>query len=248
MTLAEWMTTDPLSLPHDAPVATARALMGERRIRHLPVTRDGRVVGLLSDLDLPSGEAPVGEVAVPPTLARLDDAVGEVLARLSRAQRGCVVVVDEAGALLGVLTEVDVVARAAEELPVHRVVEDVASTTLHTCAPGDSVGRARTVMRHAWVRHLVVCDQGRLAGVLSERDLAGADPDATLGSLLEGSLQFTVGWRTPLAEAAAQMARQGIGCLPVVDDEAPFRVQAVVTRTDLVRAMGSALGPGVAGS
>ena len=47
------MTRSPITLDPDAPVATAVAVMRERRIRHLPVVDEaGRVIGIVSDRDL----------------------------------------------------------------------------------------------------------------------------------------------------------------------------------------------------
>lgn len=46
------MTTDVVSVRPDASVEACMALMTERRIRHLPVTEDERLVGILSIGDL----------------------------------------------------------------------------------------------------------------------------------------------------------------------------------------------------
>lgn len=46
------MTTSPTSVPESASLATALALLRERGIRRLPVTRDGRVVGILTGTDV----------------------------------------------------------------------------------------------------------------------------------------------------------------------------------------------------
>lgn len=46
------MTTDVLCIEENTSQAAAMALMTERRIRHLPVVNDGKVVGLVSIGDL----------------------------------------------------------------------------------------------------------------------------------------------------------------------------------------------------
>lgn len=46
------MTTDLITVPSSASLATARELMHDHRIHHLPVVDDGRLVGLLTLTDV----------------------------------------------------------------------------------------------------------------------------------------------------------------------------------------------------
>jgi CBS domain-containing protein len=50
--ISELMTPHPETLPEDAPVAFALQRMSAGDYRHIPVTRDGQVVGLVSARDL----------------------------------------------------------------------------------------------------------------------------------------------------------------------------------------------------
>lgn len=52
MRVQEWMTTVLVTVRPDDPVAQAQRLMRYRRIRHLPVVRDGRLVGIITDRDV----------------------------------------------------------------------------------------------------------------------------------------------------------------------------------------------------
>jgi len=45
------MTADPLYAEETASLAEAMALLAEREIRHLPIVRDGELVGIVSDRD-----------------------------------------------------------------------------------------------------------------------------------------------------------------------------------------------------
>lgn len=51
-TVGDVMTSDVLTVPPDMPLYEAARLMVSRWVRHLPVVRDGRVVGVLSLRDL----------------------------------------------------------------------------------------------------------------------------------------------------------------------------------------------------
>jgi len=50
--IAEFMTTDPVTLEADAPIAFALNKMSSGDYRHVPVTRGGHVVGVLSLRDV----------------------------------------------------------------------------------------------------------------------------------------------------------------------------------------------------
>jgi CBS domain-containing protein len=51
-TVGDMMTRDVLSVTEEETIARAASLIAERRVRRLPVVRDGRVVGLVSQADV----------------------------------------------------------------------------------------------------------------------------------------------------------------------------------------------------
>lgn len=50
--IEKFMTTAPQTIGADISLAKAEKLMGEMRVRHLPVLDGGRLVGILSDRDI----------------------------------------------------------------------------------------------------------------------------------------------------------------------------------------------------
>jgi acetoin utilization protein AcuB len=48
----DWMTRNLVTLSSEANVAEALVLCRERRIRHIPILEEGRLVGIVSDRDL----------------------------------------------------------------------------------------------------------------------------------------------------------------------------------------------------
>ncbi len=48
-TVGDWMTRDPFTVGEDASLIEAIHLMKEKNIRRLPVLKDGRLVGLVTD-------------------------------------------------------------------------------------------------------------------------------------------------------------------------------------------------------
>ena len=81
--------------------------------------------------------------------------------------------------LVGIITERDILARivAAELDPVATPVAQVMSTELLVAEIGEPWEVCLQRMQQARVRHLIVLDQGRLAGILSLRDLIAVDLD-----------------------------------------------------------------------
>jgi CBS domain-containing membrane protein len=119
-------------------------------------------------------------------------------------------------------------------------------------APGESLLEADRIMRLARIRHLPVIEDGRLAGLLSHRDvlyaslskLEAAHPRERLEYLraipVRDVMQHdvvTAEETTTLAEAARCMLGRKIGCLVVVRrNKANAEPIALLTESDLLRA------------
>jgi CBS domain-containing protein len=81
--------------------------------------------------------------------------------------------------VVGIFTERDVLARvvAAGVDPVRTPVSDVMSTDLVVADIADHHETCLRQMQQAHVRHLLVLNEGRLAGILSMRDLLALEID-----------------------------------------------------------------------
>ena len=144
MLVRDWMTTVPVTVRPDAPVAEAQHLMRHRRIRHLPVVDGERLAGIITDRDVrttlpsPATSLAVGEIRylldrllVERVMTRsvitigphapIADAVGLVLAH----HIGALPVV-EGDRLVGIITETDLLrafaATSAVDAPTREVV------------------------------------------------------------------------------------------------------------------------------
>jgi len=96
--------------------------------------------------------------------------------RMASRNIGALVVVDDEGKIVGMVSERDVVlalAASAEKAPAQSVT-DVMSRRLLTCAPDDSLAELMAVMTEHRVRHLPVVDHGQLLGLVSIGDLVKA--------------------------------------------------------------------------
>jgi CBS domain-containing protein len=96
--------------------------------------------------------------------------------RMAKRNVGALVVVDDDGKVLGLVSERDVVLAlsAAPAQAMTAEVVDVMSRRLVTCGPDDRLADLMAVMTEHRVRHLPVIDQGRLVGLVSIGDLVKA--------------------------------------------------------------------------
>ncbi len=127
------------------------------------------------------------------------------------------------------------------------VVREIMMGSPVTLKPDDTLDLANNVISLGRIRHIPVVADGRLVGLLSERDLMGAAANQIFGlkqksksALLKSVLikdvmkrrVVTVGPDTPIKDAAHLMADKKIGCVPVLSDGSLI---GLVTTTDILR-------------
>jgi len=125
--ISELMTPNPVTIAHDQTVGKAIEMMARRDIRRLPVIKQGKLVGIISDRDLrqmssrPSlklpktaqDEAylqlPVEEAMTLNVITlRETHSVQDAIALMLKHKIGGLPVVDRDGSLVGILSELDV--------------------------------------------------------------------------------------------------------------------------------------------
>ncbi len=121
----KYMTTSPHTIGIDQPLSHAHALMSKYKIRHLPVLKAGKLVGVLTDRDLhlvetlkdvePDNVAVEDAMTANPYSVEPDSPLDTVAAEMAEHKYGCAVVLD-GGHVVGVLTTVDLARVLAETL------------------------------------------------------------------------------------------------------------------------------------
>ena len=121
-----------------------------------------------------------------------DDTLTAAARKMWEQQTGSLLVVDGED-LVGIVTERDVLKAAANGLSMDETrISQIMTKDLVTVGPGTSLRDAAKLMAERWIRHLPVLDEGKLVGILSQRDLAGVlagalnEPEA-LTQLVEAS-------------------------------------------------------------
>lgn len=133
MTVSDWMTPDPAVVTPDVLLFQVHSLFRRRRCRHVPVVEDGRIVGVISDRDVLEVLSPfvntmsetdrdyrtlsktAREMMTPdPITIRSDAPVADAARRMVDDVVSSLLVVDEAGALVGILTARDLLRATAD--------------------------------------------------------------------------------------------------------------------------------------
>jgi CBS domain-containing protein len=124
ISVAEFMTRDLVTVREADDVALAESLLRVSGIRHLPVVRDRKLVGILTQRDVLrsglSGTASARERAVSDVMTKDPTSVRPGLglaaaARLMLERKyGCLPVCEDDGTLVGIVTEADFVRFAAD--------------------------------------------------------------------------------------------------------------------------------------
>lgn len=99
-----------------------------------------------------------------------------------------------------------------------RTVADVMSTTLYTVTPDTSIASAARFAFTDQARHILVLDQGVLAGVVSHRDLTAAVGKKTVGEIMRTPV-LCIDPTTTIEDAGAVMAEHDVCFLPIVDKD-----------------------------
>jgi CBS domain-containing protein len=116
-----------------------------------------------------------------------------------------------------------------------------------TLSPEDTLDLVNDIISLGRIRHIPVLDDGRLVGVITERDLMGQAVTAIFGLKQKSKSALLKTYRiqdfmkkkvvtvrpdTPIKDAARLMAEKKIGCVPVLTDGS---LVGLVTTTDILR-------------
>jgi CBS domain-containing protein len=197
--LAKAMTRNPVTVTPGSRAIDALRAMSEGGFRHVPVTEDGTIKGVVSRGDLKGMELEefrwkfVGparasattfrEVAhivegQKPLLVAEDETVQDACRSMRRQKSGSALVVDSQQRLSGIFTGRDAVRvlGSVEDAAAARMVEAMTRKPV-TITPESSAIDALRAMNDGGFRHLPVIDNGKILGVVSRSDFTGTEID-----------------------------------------------------------------------
>ena len=125
------------------------------------------------------------------------------------------------------------------------LVRDSMTRDVVTLAPQMTAAEALALCRERRIRHLPVMEEGRLVGMVSDRDLRSATPalgdparaEALQKIRVEGVMVrhvLTAHPQDPIEQAANTMREKKIGCLPVLEAE---ELVGILTSSDVMEAL-----------
>jgi len=137
-------------------------------------------------------------------------------------------------------------------------VRDTMTQDVATLGPEASVAQAWTLCRERKVRHIPIVEDGRLIGLISDRDLRDASPVrksddgggenvfgwSSMRDIMSAS-PVTIGPFDTIDHAAKEIHERRIGCLPVVEDG---KLVGIITSSDMMRTLIDLFGAGNRGT
>lgn len=273
--VADAMHRRAVSIGAHATLADAVVAMQELKVKRLPVVQEGaehpdRVVGILTDGEIRRNLPPLREGLTPWAFAgrvggvRVHEAMRQpaltvtpqtplaaAIHTMLDRHIGGLPVVDDTGALLGMLTLTDVLRAEAKTARLRWGAVEQHMTADVVTTPADAPAHeAAAKLRISRLRVLPVLEGSVLVGLLHESDLADALDRATAvhGDTVMGTQFFLDGKRArdlmrpptghlrgaaPMRDALSQMLALDVHGLPVVDDDG--HLLGVVTISDVLR-------------
>jgi len=121
------------------------------------------------------------------------------------------------------------------------IVADLMTSRPMTVRPCDTLQVAQGIMEAGRFRQLPVVDEGKLIGIITDRDLrqhVGRLSHTRVDAVMSPH-PFSVHPSTPVEHAVHTLATNKIGSLPVVDNG---ELVGIITATDMLRALEAILG------
>ena len=136
--VADFMTRELVTVKENDDLALAQAILRLGGIRHLPVVRDGKLVGLVTQRDLlrsgafgsnPTARAILSEEVMTRNVTTVapEASLAQAAHLMLRHKYGCLPVCQSDGTLLGIITESDFVRFAADVVQDLDLVKEAVS-------------------------------------------------------------------------------------------------------------------------
>ena len=270
--LSDVMTGNVIRIASDATLYDAQKLMTESKLARLVVTdRAGKLRGLITRRDLvrflgrdkterPLDTMLVREVmSVPVVTLRPTDTLADAARVMSKKGISSVVVTDDSGEILGIVTKTDLCFHFSLTTSKEKVAGYM-TRKLHTVRPTHSIFFVASVLARQGVSRVPVYDR-KLLGIITLSDIVesthvmrpevaqGRDrgafyrgllvPTAKLAAMIALDVMtpnpVTIRPEDALSRAAELMVEHGFSGLPVVDSRG--RLRGIVTKSDIVRAI-----------
>ncbi|MDI6902996.1 MAG: CBS domain-containing protein [Methanocellales archaeon] len=243
--------TKPITIDKSEMLSSALDLMDKHDVRRLLVTKDDKLIGVITQRDMARALGTRKKGNLPASSLHVATAVDENLPKVSpdddvekaiRLLRDASVVAVVDDGLVGWISPKEVLA----VLRPKGYAGEIMNAPI-TASPNDRVVHVRRRMLDEDIGRMPVVDEGQLVGMITERDIARAmrafrdivpekHQDSRIKNLIVGDVMAmnvkTVRTNAPLADVIDVMLREDIGGVPVLnlkDD-----LVGIITRRDII--------------
>ena len=177
--LSRIMSSPVESVLPDLSVLEASKIMGAKHIKRLPILKDGKLIGIVTQTDLVRALTSYGLWRDISEIMSRDvsgiqrnASIAEAAELMTSRKISCIIVMDEDD-VVGVLTEKDLLGRvvALQRDPAVTRVEEVMSFPVASVPSAFSVFSASKVMEEMNIRRLVIMKDKHLCGVVTQTDI-----------------------------------------------------------------------------
>jgi signal transduction histidine kinase/predicted transcriptional regulator/CheY-like chemotaxis protein len=177
--VGEIMSSPVETISSDLSVLEAGRIMEDKHIKRLPILKEKRLVGIVTQTDLIRVLTSYGmwrdvEELMSKDVAGIQRNATVVDAAKIMASRNisCIIAL-KADELVGVLTEKDILKRvvALQKNPAHIKIEQIMSSPVITLPPDYSVFSASRIMEKMDIRRLVIMMDKKLLGIVTQTDI-----------------------------------------------------------------------------
>jgi signal transduction histidine kinase/CBS domain-containing protein/DNA-binding NarL/FixJ family response regulator len=177
--VAQIMSSPVETISSDLSVLEAGKIMEEKHIKRLPILEERRLVGIVTQTDLVRVLTSYGmwrdvKEIMSRDVAGIQSKATVVDAAKIMASRNitCIIALD-ADEPVGILTEKDLLKKivAMQKNPAHTKVEKIMSSPVMTVSPYYSVFSASRIMEKMDIRRLVIIEDKKLLGIVTQTDI-----------------------------------------------------------------------------
>ena len=254
MKVSDVMTKNIVSIDKDVELKHVLKIMKKHEITKIPVVEDKKIIGMVTDNKIAYKLGSKRKKGIPASRLHAssvidkevecitsDTEVKTILKKVGKPGPTMLCVTDN-DILLGIVTKADLLPLVESK----KQLREIMTKRIHTVSTDDRVIHARRIMIDEKIARLPVLDNGKLAGMISDNEIAFSlakikrsfplgRQKHQLEELLVGSVMRTpVVWTQPnmTAVTAAQiMIKNNLGSLPLIEGD---KLVGIVTRTDLL--------------
>ncbi len=255
MKVKEVMTKNIITVDKDENLKHVLHLMKKYEITKIPVIEEKKLVGLVTDNIIAFKLGSIRKKGVPPSRLHASSVtdkniecvnpeteVEKILEKVGEPGPTMLCVTENSN-LLGVITKADLLHLVKSKTQLR----ELANKKIITVSSDDRVIHARRIMVDQNIARLPVLKDGKLAGIISDNEIAFALADLKsafpLGRqkhqleelLVEDVMKKPAIWTKPnisAYEAASIMIKNNLGMLPLIENG---KIVGIISRTDLLK-------------